>query len=127
MGAALEKYHHNEQARRCWKLVDSGSMRAQGQLRLAQSWRREGQREEAVSVWEGMIARHEGGATPYVELAKHYEHVAKDLPRALEYTRRAIALIAEPTLLDSVTVQQTRNALQYRYDRLKRKLDQQRR
>ena len=123
MGAALEKYHHNEEARHCWELVDSGAMRAQGQLRLAQSWRREGQREEAVAIWQQMVQRHEGGVEPLIELAKYCEHVAKDIPRAMEYTRRAISLMAEPTLTESDAVQRTRNALQYRYDRLKRKLD----
>ena len=127
MGASLEKYHHNEEARCCWRLCDHGKMRAQGQLRLAQSWRRAGERSEAVAVWQSMAARHEGGVIPLVELAKHYEHVARDISRALDYTRQALAIMAEPTLLESVTVQQTRNALQYRYDRLKRKLDQQRR
>ena len=71
-----------------------------------------------------MIRRGEGGVAPYIELAKYYEHVAKDVPRALEITRKALLRLAEPTLLDSDTVQATRNAVQYRYDRLKRKRDQ---
>ena len=72
-----------------------------------------------------MIRRREGGITPYVELAKHYEHVERDLPRALELTRRAMALAAEPGLFANQTVQETQNALQCRYARLRRKLAQQ--
>ena len=69
-----------------------------------------------------MVIRHEGGVTPYIELAKHYEHIEKDIPAALEMTRRALMLLAEPSLLDSDAVQETRNAVQYRYDRLKPRL-----
>ena len=122
MGTALEKLHHPEEARKCYRLVTHGSMRAQGQLRLAASYRRAGSRSEARQVWLDMIARREGGVTPYIELAKHYEHAERDIPAALDMTRRAIARMAEPTLFDDPSVQATRNALQYRYDRLKRRL-----
>ena len=124
MGAALEKMHCHEHARRCWRLVSGGTMHANAQLRIAQSLRRAGSRTQAAAVWEEMIRRGEGGVTPYIELAKYCEHILKDVPRALEITRKALFRLAEPTLLDSDTVQQTRNALQYRYDRLKRKRDQ---
>lgn len=124
MGAALERFRHPEEARRCFRLCTQGKMRAESQLRLAQSWRRSGERGQARAVWEHMIERREGGVTPYVELAKHYEHVEKNLPAALEMTRRAMAQLSEPTLLDSEGVQEARNALQYRYDRLKRRREQ---
>ncbi|MBQ7865825.1 MAG: hypothetical protein IJ350_05580 [Clostridia bacterium] len=45
-----------------------------------------------------------------------------DIPSALEMTRRALMLLAEPTLFDDEAVQETRNAVQYRYDRLKSRL-----
>ena len=122
MGVALEKLHHTEEARTCYRLVNHGRMRAQGQLRLATSYRRGGEKQAARQVWQGMIDRREGGVTPYVELAKHYEHVEKDYAAALTMTRRAMALLAEPTLFENASVQETRNALQYRYDRLKRRL-----
>ena len=48
-----------------------------------------------------MIRRREGGAQPYVELAKYYEHTAHDPQLALRMTRMAMAVMAEPTLLDS--------------------------
>lgn len=124
MGAALEKMHCPEQARRCWRLVGGGSMHASAQMRIAQSLRRDGSRSQAADVWLDMLRRGEGGVTPCIELAKYYEHVAKDVPMALEMTRKAMLRLAEPTLLDSDTVQETRNAVQYRYDRLKRKRDQ---
>lgn len=122
MGVALEKLHHTTAARKCYRLVGHGRMRAQGQLRLAASYRRSGERAEAKQVWLDMLARREGGVTPYIELAKHYEHAEKDPAAALDMTRRALAYLAEPTLFEPTSVQETRNALQYRYDRLKRRL-----
>ena len=41
---------------------------------------------------------------------------------ALDMVRRAIAMTSEPSLFEDASVQEARNALQYRYDRLKRKL-----
>ncbi|MBQ8654555.1 MAG: ribonuclease H-like domain-containing protein [Clostridia bacterium] len=120
MGVALERMKHPEEARRCYRLA-TGKMKAQGQLRLAVSYRREGDKGQAKEIWQAMVIRREGGVEPYIELAKHYEHVEKDVPAALEMTRRALMMLSEPTLLDSDTVQTTRNAVQYRYERLKRK------
>ncbi len=122
MGVALDRFRHTEEARRCYRLA-GGAMHAQGQERLAASYRRGGERAEAARIWQGMVDRHEGGITPYVELAKYYEHTEKDIPAALHMVRQAIAFISEPTLFDDASVQEAKNALQYRYERLKRKLD----
>ena len=118
VGSALEKEHHAPESRRFFRLVPSGRMHADSQLRLAASHRREGSRDRAKAIYQGMIERREGGVEPYIALAKHYEHVEKDLDKALDMTRRALLLVAEPSLMDTPTVQETRNALQYRYDRL---------
>lgn len=123
MGVALERMKHPEEARRCYRLAARDAMRTQGQLRLAQSYRRCGDRSQARSIWQAMVIRREGGVTPLIELAKHYEHVEKDIPAALEMTRRALVQLAEPTLLEDDAVQQTRNEVQYRYARLKNRLE----
>ena len=68
-----------------------------------------------------MMRRREGGISPYVELAKHYEHAEKDYAAALDVVRKALIRLAEPTLFDDNAVQEQRNALQYRYERLRRK------
>ena len=120
MGVALERFHHAPEARRCYELA-GGTMHAASQSRLAQSYRKCGERAEAVKVWQGMINRREGGLSPYVELAKHYEHVEKDYAAAMDAVRKALILLAEPTLFEDASVQAARNALQYRYDRLKRR------
>ncbi len=120
MGVALERFDHVEEARRCYAL-SGGSMHAQGQIRLAQSYRKLGEMQEAVKIWRQMISLREGGVTPYIELAKYYEHQVCDYAAALDMTRRAMMLLAEPSFFETPTVQAEKNALQYRYDRLKRK------
>ena len=124
MGVALDRFRHTEEARRCYRLA-GGEMHAQSQERLAASYRRSGEKDAAAEIWQEMIARHEGGVTPYVELAKYYEHQKRDIPAALDTVRRAIAMLSEPSLFEDASVQEARNALQYRYDRLKRKQSRQ--
>ncbi|MDO4483049.1 MAG: ribonuclease H-like domain-containing protein [Clostridia bacterium] len=123
MGVALEKLHHHEEAQRCYRLSSFGKMRSQGQLHLAAACRRCGNKREAVSLWEDMARRKEGGIVPLIELAKYYEHTARDIPKAMTLTRQAMMMLAEPKLaMDDKTVQEQRNAVQYRYKRLKEKL-----
>ena len=123
MGVALEKEHHPEEARRCYRLVSSGRLRARSQQRTAVSLRREGRRDEACAVWQEMIRRREGGALPYRELAKYYEHTAHDLPRAIRMTRLGLMVAAEPTLFDPPELTELREDLTKRYDRLRKKLE----
>ena len=114
---------HEHYIRRCYELA-GGEMHAASQSRLAQSYRKCGERAEAVRIWQEMIRRREGGVAPYVELAKHYEHAEKDYAAALDVVRKALILLAEPTLFEDSAVQAARNALQYRYERLKKKAGQ---
>lgn len=120
MGVALERMRHPEEARRCYQLA-TGRYHAPGQLRLAQSYRRAGELESARDVWLRMIARREGGVQPYVELAKHYEHRERDVASALDMTRCAMMLLAEPSLLDDAETVRMRGELQKRYERLQAK------
>ena len=122
MGRALERFSHPDEARKCYRLARRGRAGDEAGLALAQSWRREGNREEAAVVWREMIGARRGGAAPYIEMAKYLEHVRKDPAGALEMTDRAIALLSETALKPDITVQETQNALQYRRQRLKRKL-----
>ena len=121
MGVNLEKLKHVEQARRCYRLASHGVTQTLSHGRLARSYRRTGDLDAAKAGWLEMIRLHEGWAEPYVELAKLYEHRDKDVTAALEMTRAALALVSEPCLKPIQTVQETKNALQYRYARLCRK------
>ena len=126
MGVALERAKHVEEARRCYRLLPSGALHAQGQLRMAAGYRREGSRAEAARLWREMIARGEGGVTPFIELAKHYEHFERDIPRALEMTREALVRAAEPRLTPDAEAEAQLEALEKRYQRLKKKEQAQR-
>ena len=69
-----------------------------------------------------MVHEHRGGITPYVELAKYEEHIRRDPAAALRLTEQALFLLSEPALRESLTVQEEKNELQYRRQRLMRKL-----
>ena len=125
MGRALERMDHDDEARRCYDLARKGRMSAEASGALAANYRRAGERAEAAQIWREMIAAGRGGVSPFVELAKYYEHVLKNPAGALELTEKAMARLAEATLREDRTVQETRNELQYRYQRLKRKLKEQ--
>ena len=125
MGRALERTDHPEQARRCYRLAGKGRMGDLAGTALAASYRRSGQREEAVRVWQEMIRGNRGGVTPYVELAKYEEHIRRDIPAALKLTEQAIIRLSEPGFRQDNAVQELKNELQYRWQRLKRKLKEQ--
>ena len=125
MGRALEKRNLPENARRCYRLARGGRMGDSAAKALAFSYRRGGEKEEAVRVWLEMIRTGSGGVTPYVELAKDAEHRRRDYAEALRLTERAIALVSEPRLREDSAVQEIKNELQYRYHRLQRRLKEQ--
>ena len=125
MGRALERTDHPEHARRCYRLAGRGRMGDLAGVALAANYRRSGQREEAVRVWQEMIRENRGGVTPYVELAKYEEHIRRDIPGALKLTEQAIIRLSEPGFGQDNAVQELKNELQYRWHRLKRKLKEQ--
>ena len=122
MGRSLDRRKKPEAARRCYVLARRGAMGTAAAGALAHSYRRAGEREQAARVWCEMVAERRGGVEPYVELAKYEEHVRRDPAAALAWTEKAMAYLAEPALRADPAVQDKKNALQYRWQRLKRKL-----
>ena len=122
MGRALEKNHYTERARHCYRLARRGRMGEYAGTALAMSYRRSGEKERAAEVWLEMVRERKGGAVPYVELAKYEEHARRDIPAALDWTEKAIMLISEPSLREGAAVQEMKNELQYRRQRLLRKM-----
>ena len=122
MGRTLERFHHQEEARKCYHLARKGRMGSEAGLALGHSYRRAGQQEKAAAVWQEMIECRQGGVQPYIELAKILEHRERDYIGALEMTERAMMVLSESVLCRDQTVQETENALQYRRRRLKRRL-----
>lgn len=124
MGRALERIQRTENARHCYRLARKGRMGDAAGTALAMSYRRSGEKEEAAGIWREMIAERRGGITPYVELAKYEEHTRRDCAAALKWTEQALMLLSEPTLRAPGTVQEEKNELQYRRQRLLRKLEE---
>ena len=122
MGRALERINRTENARHCYRLARRGRMGDSAGTALAMSYRRSGEREAAAEIWREMVRENRGGILPYVELAKHEEHVRRDVKAALEWTDRALFQLSEPMLREGETVQEWKNELQYRRQRLMRKL-----
>jgi len=125
IGVALERRDAVSKARAFYYLASTGEMASLSRLRLAYSHRKMKEFRDAAALFETMIQKNEGGAIPYVELAKLHEHRFGDTDAAIWYTKKALILLSEPTLFDAMAVQDTRNALQYRYDRLTRKREKQ--
>lgn len=86
---------------------------------LATLFRRRGDYEAALQIWEQ--AAGEGYIYAHVEIAKYYEHRAGDLRLALQYTQHALVLISKPEQLQQ---EQTywQPLLTHRQARLERKL-----
>ena len=122
MGRALERINRTENARHCYRLARRGRMGDSAGTALAMSYRRSGDREQAAEIWREMVRERRGGVQPYVELAKYEEHVRRDPKAALDWTEKALFLLSEPVLRESGTVQEAKNELQYRRQRLLRKL-----
>ena len=121
MGRGLERMKYPEEARKCYRLATRGKMGAEASAALAVSYRRSGERKEAAEIWRRMIREGRGGIRPCVELAKYEEHTARNPREALALTEKALMLLSEPTLRPE-TVQELKNELQYRLNRLKRKV-----
>jgi len=95
-----------------------GAPRQLASERLARLYRRLGMRAEALAVWSGLVASGQAcSPDPYIELAKHYEHVARD-------PVRACALVEEAIVRFGAGLSPAREAaLRHRLARLRRRLD----
>ena len=122
MGRALERINRTENARHCYRLARRGRMGDSAGAALAMSYRRSGEKEQAAAVWREMIGERRGGAAPYIELAKYEEHTEKNILAALALTEKALAILSEPSLREAGTVQELQNEVQYRRQRLLKKL-----
>ncbi len=97
LGRYLEDLGEHGRSAACYRRaleigLDSAEV-AEAHARLAVLHRRAGDREAEVAEWEA-LARADApmALLALVELAKHYEHRARDFPLALEATRRALLL-----------------------------------
>jgi uncharacterized protein YprB with RNaseH-like and TPR domain len=125
MGRVLERRGEDEVARRCYVAAASPKplstiaalrgekYQAEANRAFSTMLRRAGEWARAERVWLEMLRRRQLGAWPLIELAKYYEHRAGRLPDALQMTETALA----------IADLETREALDRRRQRLKRKLE----
>lgn len=90
--------------------------------RLSYLQRRRGVLPEALSLWWQAAADRQIYA--HEELAKYYEHQAKDFPEAKRWTEAALALLQQPDTQPHERFQ-WEETLQYRLARIQRKLARQ--
>ena len=109
------------QSTKCYRLCAGKDTRPQAFHALAVCEKKGGRADNAIRLYSAMLRRGEEPVMACEALAKLYEHQKKNLDCALQYTRQALLLLSEPTLLPSPTVQEARIALQCRYARLQRK------
>lgn len=84
-----------ERARVCYRAADSGVMSALCRVRLADTLRREHSDAEAAAIYEKMIAARQGGAQPYIALAKLLEHRLHDVNKAANIARRGLLYLTD--------------------------------
>ena len=114
-----------QQARACFKILGHSTLSSQAHMHLAVSYKKEKEWAEAVETCQQMIAQGAGGVWPYIELAKYYEHIARDNDRALSYANGALRYALNVAPLWGADEQQTA-LIRRRIDRLRRKQEQKR-
>lgn len=122
LARALEKRGMADKAKKCYRLAARDALRPDAFSALAAQEKREGNPRRAARLYAAMLARGDDPVTACEGLAKLCEHQLHSPQEALAYTRQALLLLSEPGLSESEAVQLRRNALQYRYARLRRNL-----
>lgn len=87
--------------------------------RLSVLYKQSERRGDAIVAWQQLAAISTGDVTPFVELAKHYEWHEVDIPAAMEWTRRAVALVDRLPLTPNSRL--IRSELVHRLHRLEKK------
>lgn len=120
VGKTLLITGHTDHARKCFRILGRSSMSSQAHMTLATSYKREKHWKETVSVCQQMISSGSGGTWPYIELAKYYEHIEKDVSRALSYATGALNYYLNASLLHQEGCAE-HEAILRRIERLRRK------
>ena len=71
-----------EKAKKCYRTIGHTTMSGQARLRLTELNKKEKNWQETIDLCHTMIADHQNGSAPYIELAKYYEHVEKNYEAA---------------------------------------------
>lgn len=120
VGKTLLRGGKTERARRCFRILGRSSMSPQAHMYLATSYKKERDWESTIDICENMIASGSCGIWPYIELAKYYEHIDKDLARALRYANGALQVLLNTAPLSS-SIDDDQSKILRRIERLRRK------
>lgn len=120
VGKTLLRGGRTEPARACFRILGRSSMSADAHLHLAASYKKEGDWEMTVSSCLDMISSGEKGIWPYITLAKYYEHIVRDYPRAIRYANGALQYLLNTAPINNRDESQL-SAVHKRIDRLRRK------
>ena len=122
LAKAMEKSGEKEKAIHCYRLSTKTSMCSSAYQAMARMEKRSGHAESAVKLYQTMLAQGGDAVCACEGLAKLYEHQLRDLPSAVSYTRQALLLLSEPSLVQNEKLREQQRSLQHRYTRLRRKL-----
>jgi len=120
VGKTLMRTGNTERARRCLKIVGRSSLSSQAHMILADSYKREKHWDDTISVCRNMIAAGSGGIWPYIELAKYYEHIDKDIDKAIRYATGALSHALNTAPMQKYNDAQLEQVMK-RIERLRRK------
>ena len=85
-------------------------------LELAALYKKTGQYEKAIPLWEAVLSeQYPLSPEPYVELAKYYEHRSKEYQKAVDIITEALAKLPEHRFTD-------RAQLEHRLNRINQKI-----
>ena len=119
MGKYFERMRDYTMAQACIAKASpklNGSCRRDSLLRLSMIHKREKRWADAVSIWKDFVSNEKiFNLSPYVELAKYYEHKAKNFEIAMHYSNEALNKISSRRENDA-------SALRHRIFRLKNKI-----
>lgn len=125
LARAFEKNGEKEKAMHCYRLSTRTQMCTDAYCAMARMEKRNGHHDAALSLYHSMLSHGDDPVSACIGLAKLYEHQQKDLQNAMNYTRKALLILSEPSLFQDEAVRERRNELQHRYARLRKKLSNQ--
>lgn len=98
------------------------TLREKTLFHLSFHYKRQARWEDAIALWSQAIRENRDRLYPFVELAKFYEHRAKDFERAEELVLRAIDLVESSSLIRPIWWRERRLAeLEHRLRRVQRR------
>lgn len=122
VGKTLLRAGKTEHGRRYLKIAGRSTLAPGAHMMLASSYKRQREWANALDTWKSMIARGVCGTAPYIELAKYYEHIERDFPRALSFATGALRYMLNTAPLRG-TDETEMDKLRRRIERLRRKIE----